>query len=73
MGTDAIDGYNMLTTLFSLAKLIDLDINTSMGKIIIMIYNWNTSALGKFVSKVGKPISTDKVTATRGRLSYAKH
>ncbi|XP_022880390.1 uncharacterized protein LOC111397618 [Olea europaea var. sylvestris] len=33
---------------------------------------WNTSALGKIVSKVGKPISTDKVTTTRGRLSYAR-
>ncbi|XP_022878006.1 uncharacterized protein LOC111395991 [Olea europaea var. sylvestris] len=33
---------------------------------------WNTNALGKIVSKVGKPISTDKVTASRGRLSYAR-
>lgn len=29
-------------------------------------------ALGKIVSKVGKPISTDKLTATKGRLSYAR-
>ncbi|XP_022842019.1 uncharacterized protein LOC111365714 [Olea europaea var. sylvestris] len=33
---------------------------------------WNTSALGKIVSKVGKHISTDKVAASRGWLSYAR-
>ncbi|XP_022889167.1 uncharacterized protein LOC111404615 [Olea europaea var. sylvestris] len=33
---------------------------------------WNTSALVKIVSKVGKLILIDKVTASRGRLSYAK-
>ncbi|XP_022857248.1 uncharacterized protein LOC111378308 [Olea europaea var. sylvestris] len=33
---------------------------------------WNTNALSKIVSKVGKPISTDKVMASRGRLSYAR-
>lgn len=33
---------------------------------------WNKNALGKIVSKVGKPISTDKLTSTRGRLSYAR-
>ncbi|XP_022889266.1 uncharacterized protein LOC111404733 [Olea europaea var. sylvestris] len=33
---------------------------------------WNTNTLGKIVSKVGKPISTDKIMATRGRLSCAR-
>lgn len=32
----------------------------------------NTNALGKIVSKVDKPIFTDKITSTRGRLSYAR-
>lgn len=33
---------------------------------------WNATALGKITSKVGKPISTDKLTYTKERLSYAR-
>ncbi|KAL2540095.1 Uncharacterized protein Adt_01073 [Abeliophyllum distichum] len=33
---------------------------------------WNPKALGKVVSQVGKPISMDNLTSTRGRLSYAR-
>lgn len=33
---------------------------------------WNMNALGKIVTKGGKPISTDKFTVNRGRLSYAR-
>lgn len=33
---------------------------------------WNPRALTKIVSKIGKPISTDKLTATKGRLLYAR-
>lgn len=32
---------------------------------------WNVNALGKIASKVGKPIATDKLISTKGRLSYA--
>jgi len=33
---------------------------------------WNARALGKIVSKVGKPISSDKMTLTKERLSFAR-
>jgi len=33
---------------------------------------WNVRALSKIVSKVGKPITTDKLTLTKERLSYAR-
>ncbi|XP_022872936.1 uncharacterized protein LOC111391888 [Olea europaea var. sylvestris] len=33
---------------------------------------WNSRVLSKIASKIGKPISTDKLTATKGRLSYAR-
>jgi hypothetical protein len=33
---------------------------------------WNQRALGKIFSKVGKPICTDQLTASRGRISYAR-
>ena len=33
---------------------------------------WNARALGKIVSKVGKPISTDKMTLSKERLSFAR-
>lgn len=32
---------------------------------------WNSKALGKIVSKIKKPISIDKLTSIKGRLSYA--
>jgi len=33
---------------------------------------WNARALSKIVSKVGKPITTDKMTRTKERLSFAR-
>ena len=33
---------------------------------------WNARALGKIVSKVGKPISTDKLTLSKERISFAR-
>jgi len=33
---------------------------------------WNERALSKIVSKVGKPITTDKMTRTKERLSFAR-
>lgn len=33
---------------------------------------WNQRALGKILSKVGKPICTDQLTASRGRIPYAR-
>ena len=33
---------------------------------------WNERALSKIVSRVGKPITTDKLTRTKERLSYAR-
>ena len=33
---------------------------------------WNERALSKIVSRVGKPISTDKMTRTKERLSFAR-
>ncbi|KAL3846330.1 hypothetical protein ACJIZ3_003733 [Penstemon smallii] len=33
---------------------------------------WNAKALSKIVSKIGKPIATDKLTHTKERLSYAR-
>ena len=33
---------------------------------------WNDRALSKIVSRVGKPITTDKLTRTKERLSYAR-
>ena len=33
---------------------------------------WNARALSKIVSKVGKPITTDKMTLTKERLSFAR-
>jgi len=33
---------------------------------------WNARALSKIVSKVGKPITTDKLTRTKERLSFAR-
>ncbi|KAI3463914.1 hypothetical protein Pfo_020577 [Paulownia fortunei] len=33
---------------------------------------WNTTALSKITSKVGKPLMTDKLTHTKERLSYAR-
>ena len=34
--------------------------------------NWTQVALSIICSKVGKPISTDNITVTRGQLSYAR-
>ncbi|KAL3839389.1 hypothetical protein ACJIZ3_023980 [Penstemon smallii] len=33
---------------------------------------WNAKVLSKIVSKIGKPIATDKLTHTKERLSYAR-
>ncbi|GFZ06964.1 hypothetical protein Acr_18g0011340 [Actinidia rufa] len=33
---------------------------------------WSPNALGKICSKIGKPIHTDKMTANRERVSYAR-
>jgi len=33
---------------------------------------WNARALSKIVSKVGKPITTDKMTRTKERISFAR-
>lgn len=33
---------------------------------------WNAKALSKIVSKVGRPISTDRLTQTKERISYAR-
>ena len=33
---------------------------------------WNARSLGKIVSKVGKPITTDRLTLTKERLSFAR-
>ena len=33
---------------------------------------WNARALSKIASRVGKPITTDKLTHSKGRLSYAR-
>ena len=33
---------------------------------------WNARALSKIVSRVGKPITTDKLTLTKDRLSFAR-
>ena len=33
---------------------------------------WNARSLGKIVSRVGKPITTDKMTLTKERLSFAR-
>ena len=33
---------------------------------------WNARALSKIVSKVGKPISTDRMTRTKERISFAR-
>jgi len=33
---------------------------------------WNARSLGKIVSKVGKPLTTDKMTLTKERLSFAR-
>ena len=33
---------------------------------------WNARALSKIVSKVGKPITTDKMTMTKERISFAR-
>ena len=33
---------------------------------------WNARALGKIASKVGKPISTDKLTLSKERISFAR-
>ncbi|KAL2511224.1 Uncharacterized protein Adt_16824 [Abeliophyllum distichum] len=33
---------------------------------------WNPTALGKIASMVGKPITTDKLTVSKERLSYAR-
>lgn len=33
---------------------------------------WTSNDLGKIVSKIGKPISNDKLNSTEGRLSYAR-
>ena len=33
---------------------------------------WTQAALSIICSKVGKPISTDNITATRGQFSYAR-
>ncbi|KAL2481952.1 Uncharacterized protein Adt_21375 [Abeliophyllum distichum] len=33
---------------------------------------WNPKALGMIASKIGKPLSMDNLTYTRGRLSYAR-
>ena len=33
---------------------------------------WNGRALSKIASRIGKPITTDKMTCTKERLSYAR-
>lgn len=33
---------------------------------------WNPRVLSKIASEIGKPISTDKFTSNKGRLSYAR-
>ena len=33
---------------------------------------WNVSALSKIASKVGKPVTTDRLTSTKERLSFAR-